>query len=535
MTFPVYKIEIREPDDTLRHTITKDAINIRFTSILTTNVGTFSFSLPTKFADSYKYNDVEVFDKVKIWLDHGTVPANPLFAGRILRINAPLAKETGYVRVFKGRDLGEVLLRRFKRDKAWVSTGASTIVTELANDLSLGTGEITADATSLNVTVETEPYFDLLQRISDYYDAGGSVLKDFAVDISNNLRWKTRPWRTVGVESLVVGESIETYDPTYDVDQVKNKIRVYGEAGTFKPPDQDASWTENTTDWTVDTGENLRADVPKKVGTYAIYCYTGNLADTVDFNRTITSTNIRFINELRFYIFLDTGAAGADPCDVRLHAPDASNYFKASLGNSAGWTFKTLSLGASNMYDVDKNPDGEWVAVGSANWWDIREIQFIVTYPINDQETAVDGMYFVPDRYVYTAEDGTSQTDYGVRDFEFFDDHLTSNTECEKRAKTFLYQLKDPATRLDVTTRGNPNILIGDRLSMTIPAEGISAENFDVVSVTHMLNKMIGFKTFSSMVNTAYTRDMPATAYHEVLRNWKTRQNMVARGRQIVR
>lgn len=502
---------------------------------MTTNVGRFSFSLPTKFGTLYKYNDVAVFDKVKIWLDYGTVPVDPLFAGRILRINAPLATETGYVRVFKGRDLSEVLLRRFKRDKAWVSTGASTIVTELANDLSLGTGEITADATSVNLTVETEPYFDVLQRISDYYDVGGSVLKDFFVDISNNLRWKTRPLRTVGVETLAVGDNIETCDPTYDVDLVYNKIRVYGEAGTFKPPDQDASWTENTTDWTADTGENLRADVPKQVGTYAIYCYTGNLADTVDFYRTITSTNIRFINELRFYIFLDTGAATADPCDVRLHAPDASNYFKASLGNSAGWTFKTLQLGASNMYDADKNPNGDWTAVGSANWWDIRKIQFIVTYPIDDQETAVDGMYFVPDRYVYTAEDGTSQTDYGIRDFEHFDDHLTSNSDCEKRAKTFLYQLKDLVTRLDVTTPGNPNILIGDRLSMTIPAENISAENFDVVSVTHMLNKMIGFKTLCSMVNTANTRNMPATAYTEILRNWQARQSKVARGRQIIR
>ena len=364
------------------------------------------------------------------------------------------------------------------------------------------------------------------------------MLKDFCVTASNDLKWKTRPWRTAGVETLTVGENIETYDPTYDVDQVKNKIRVYGEAGTFKPPDQDASWTENTTSWTLNQGENLRPDVPKKVGTYAIYCHTGALAYTADFERAITPTNIRFINELRFWRFLDTGAATADPCDIRLYAPDASNYFRASLEKSAGWLFKTLQLGANNMYDVDKNPDGDWVAIGYANWWDIRVIRFVVTYPIQDQETAIDGMYFVPDRYVYTAEDsgaGSSQEKYGVRDFEFFDDHLTSNSECERGAKTFLYQMKDLVTRLDVTTPGNPNILIGDRLSMTIPAEGISAENFDVVSVTHMLNKMNGFKTYCSMVNTANTRDMPATAYPEVLRNWKNRQSMVARGRQIIR
>lgn len=64
----------------------------------------------------------------------------------------------------------------------------------------------------------------------------------------------------------------------------------------------------------------------------------------------------------------------------------------------------------------------------------------------------VDGLYFDKGRWRSTAEDATSQTNYGVREAEYRFDTLHSDSDCEKRAETLLYPLKDPPIRLDVAT-----------------------------------------------------------------------------------
>jgi len=74
-------------------------------------------------------------------------------------------------------------------------------------------------------------------------------------------------------------------------------------------------------------------------------------------------------------------------------------------------------------------------------------------------------------------------------DLVVIDDNLRSDAECESRANTLKAKLKDPTTQIDVLTTLNLNILIGDRLSMTIPAEGIAAANYDVLSVEHTLSE----------------------------------------------
>jgi len=534
MTIPVYKIEIRQPDDTLLHTIEKDAINIRTTEVLTDNVGTFSFAVPTKKSGgSYYYNDVSVFDKAKIWFGYDAVSGDPDFIGRILRITAPLSTETGYVRVFKGRSQGEILQRRFKKNKHWDGVGASTIVTELANDLSLGTGDIVADATSVDLTVKTDTYFSLLQKISDYYDAGGSVKKDFFVDVDYDLVWKARPFRTVGVETLTVGENIVNYQVLRDIERVRNNIQVYGAPNTFIPTDQD-SWTENnSTNWTAVQG-SLQHDYSNgwaKVGTYCIKS-TAPASEICQFYRTHNQITIRTVNSINFW-HLDEGQASVNNY-VRLRAPDASNYFQADLSTDTNWMFESITLGPANEYSATLNPNGKWSKTGSPNWWDIQATEFYYVRNALNQASRTDGIYYAPDRVYGSAEDATSQTDYGEREAEVFDDVLLTASDCSVRAETLLYQLKDPAVRIDVTTPGNTNILVGDRLSMTIPAENITTANYDVVSVTHN-NSLSGFLTTVSMVDSANVRGLPASSLAEVFRALKRTQGSLGKGVQMVK
>lgn len=537
MTRPVYKIETYT-GAVLDHTIENEALTIRTTEVLTDNVGSFSFAVPTKKNGSdYYFDDVSVFDKVKIWFGYDTVSGDPDFIGRILRISAPLSMETGYIRVFKGRSQGEILQRRFKQNKHWDGIGASTIVTELANDLSLGTGDIEADATSVDLTVKTDTYFSLLQKISDYYDGGGSIQKDFYVDVDYDLVWASRdgtaPFRSgASVETLTVGDNIINYSVLRDIERVRNNIQVYGAANTYIPTDKD-DWTENdSTNWTATQG-SLQHDYSNgwaKVGTYCIKS-TAPASKICQFHRTHDRVTMRTVNSLNFWHF-DEGQTSVDNW-VRLRAPDSGNYFQALINKGTSWMLETLSLGPNNE-TADAAEQGKWYSSGSPNWWNIQAVEFWYERNALNQTARTDGVYYAPDRVYGSAEDNTSKTNYGEREAEFIDDTLLAASDCSVRAETLLYQLKDPAVRIDVTTPGNTNILVGDRLSMTIPAEGISAANYDVVSVAHSFSPR-GFFTTAAMVDSANVRGLPATSLNEVFRALKSTQGAIGKGVELVK
>lgn len=201
---------------------------------------------------------------------------------------------------------------------------------------------------------------------------------------------------------------------------------------------------------------------------------------------------------------------------MRLRAPDSANYFEADYNTGGAWTFNELDLGTAHEYHATRNPNGTWTKGGSANWWDIEHIQFRANWAVNNNFIYIDGLWFFPERWSDTASNAASQTSYGQRDLEVTDDKLHSDGDCEKRAETLLYQLKDPPTQIDLTVVGNTNVLVGDRLSMTIPAEGISAANYDVISVEHSFTNN-GFITGAVMVDSGDVRKPVANTPMDLL------------------
>lgn len=509
MTRPVYKIQTYTVD-LLDHTITDDVESVYFKDVITDGVGQFRFVVPTKKNGGYFYDDIALQDKVKIFLGYDSVGATPDFVGKVSRISAPLSVDSGYVRFISGLGLGEILLRRFKTNNFYDGVGASTIVTELADDLGLGTSEIVGDATAETHEVRTKRYIDLLKEVSDYwFNAGTQVKKDFKVDVDNNLLWKARPLRTSGVETFIVGENILNYNVTRSLNSVKNNITVYGQAEAPYPRDKD-EWTEDAAwdaYWTASVGSVLRTDgagplADPQVGSYEIMGDAG-AGSQVTFKFNNPHITIRDINTLYFWYW--ASSVPPDQGQLRIHAPDSSNYFYTDLTLDGVWHFSEWPLGPKQEYDVATNPNGIWNKQGSPNWWNMEYIEFDCTWGGANQEIYIDGMYFYPERWTGTASDATSQTNYGQRDAEFTYNKLHSDDEAEKRAQTLLYQLKDSIVQIQLTTPGNTNVLVGDRLSMNIPAEGISASDFDVLTVEQFLSAD-GFLTKALMVNTANIR-----------------------------
>jgi hypothetical protein len=222
----------------------------------------------------------------------------------------------------------------------------------------------------------------------------------------------------------------------------------------------------------------------------------------------------------------------------RLFAPDDVRYYECTYDVNGlaldTWHFVRIALGKNNVYNVDTNPEGQWVEVGDlvlgpASWDDLAKLEIDLAYG-QDHKFYLDGLCFSFGRWRFNDDDAASQASYGIQDAAVMDNQLQSDAECEARATAMIYQQKDPVTRIDMLVAGNKNILRGDRLSITLPAEAISAANYYVTGVEHHLNTKDGWTTTATMVNTVNNRNVPALNEKEVVLKEIKRAREIGRG-----
>ena len=523
------KILIYDTSDTLIHTVTTDVLNCTVKPILTSDIGTFNFSLPAQNGFTYVYNDIGAFYKAEMYLGYETLTSNDLqLTGRILKITNQYDGQQA-IRSFQGKDLGEQLERQFITNKGFLKAAGTIAKDDIATELGILNypWKMDDDTNVESLNVRTKSYLEVLKTISDYWvDSSHRVQKDFYVDAVNDLVWKTRPIRTTDVETLTYGENILGYTLTYDIMPTKNSITVYGAPTAYLPDDKD-SYTEDLTDWTAPSG-TLTADnsyQTPKAGTNLIRCtFTDNTgppyAQDVTFQRLLPKITLRDINKLNFWYYSGFTTSGYTHLTCRLQCPDDSNYVELNLNTTQVWHWADLALGDSAIYDATENPSGIWTTVvGSPNWWNIQGIRFH-----GDSSGyagalifCVDKLYFSPDRWVGFAEDvATSQVYYGLREAEYTDENLLSDNDCLQRANTLLMQLKEKTIAVELITPGNTNIKIGDRIPLTLPPDNISGIDFDVVSVEHAYANS-GFQTTAEMLYSNDKRVSPPKTVAESL------------------
>lgn len=386
--------------------------------------------------------------------------------------------------------------------------------------LILPTINIDEDTTQVTLQSVDEFYWNMLQKISDYwYDAGTQIKKDFYVDIDNNLVWKSRPLRTEGVETLTVGENITSYNVVRDLQSVRNRFKIYGIqdrpwSGSYGRD----GWSDSTSGWGGSGSISTNADRPQTgLGSYSIQVQEEGPSSVINMYKTWTSFSAIYPYEkrwLKFWLKVVVSTGHPRWIDVWLYAPNSSNAFRlynVPLIDSDRWQEFKFQIGPGS--------DFELTPMGSPDWGQIGGI-FIANNASAQSEPhtmRVDLLHFI-DRYQYTVNDATSQSNYGIREMAMTDDRLLSDSDCQKRGESLCYQMKNPPIRLDVATVGNPNILVGDRLSMTIPAEDISEQNYDVVTVEHNFSMLTGFQTRMIMINSADRRIVPPVTPNEILK-----------------
>jgi hypothetical protein len=223
---------------------------------------------------------------------------------------------------------------------------------------------------------------------------------------------------------------------------------------------------------------------------------------------------------------------------IRLYCPGEDRYFQVgpfTLGDVDNtWKFHRWSLGLANTYNASSNPTGQWVATGTPDpdWEQISGIYVAGYSSTMDAYMGIDGLCFNFGRWRSEAEDGDSIDDYEQHDLTVVNDLLNSDAECQIHAETLLNQRKDPVVRLDLKVNGNKNILVGDRLPITLAAENISGQYFYVVSVEqHFAKEPEGWNTIATLVDTLNTRNIPSATPQDAILKELRRQREIGAGR----
>lgn len=308
---------------------------------------------------------------------------------------------------------------------------------------------------------------------------GGVIGFDARVDSAGNVHVFKRGKY---ISTVDLTNKIINYERSIDVHRVRNKIKVYGKAerpwsGSVS---KDNPWTEELTNWFSSGISGLDEDAI--LGSYSIHfentdVMAGWLGRT--FNSIKIGKNRNEYKELRFHIKV-SHSIGADCGEVTIRiGKDDSNYFvyRVNPPKLDTWEEKTLSLGPDTV------PIG---ITGTPSWNDIAYLRFYLSFAgMGTITIKIDALHFWGRRFEGFAQDTISIAKYGTRWNEpQVDDELTSDVECELKAKSLIDFLKDPITSLRLQVEGDNNFVAGYRQRVIIANINLDAY-FRILEIRH--------------------------------------------------
>ena len=413
---------------------------------------------------------------------------------RVESVKCESSPTENYIRV-SGRCWGEKLFRRVIT-KTYDNKKGEEIVKDLL-DYYVGLSHVrdstelveNTDTTYTHLAYENTPVWDIIKYIAESSDLAGVIGYDFRVAPDGKFEFFPKNSKT---SSVSLSEKIEVSEYRKDILRVRNRIRVYGCQGKNFPANLDL-WSESLDGWTTVSG-SIELDARSRQGTY---CLRLNAPANVVGNIYRTFNTLVKPQTFVMWAWMP-GNLGGGYGYVRLFAPDSANYFQANISSLLEskcilqWGLISLGLGPSNMYDANNNPSGVWTKVGNPQWSQISGLQLIISALTVSTYIMYDGDFgFLNCSYTGTAEDSASQSAYGLRELTETDEELTSDNECNLRAKALLDYLKNPAESLTLTSTvidyGTTPPLAADKIHVTLPNENIDSD-FRIESVEYYVN-----------------------------------------------
>lgn len=509
-------------------------------------IGDFYVTLPAQIAGkTYKYSDVALFDDVIIYLGKGhTLSPNPICGGKINKITGEAGSNVS--RTFHGKTYAEVLERCFLTQN-FMAVYASAVATEIGSLAGLNTASIVVDATNyISENYDGISYLEILNRVSDFWFGSAMIQRDWFVDASKNLLWAARPFRTSGVETITFGRNMLQPTVYYDLSTVKNYIQCFGAAKRTEPLDVTIAdpYTEALTGWAgTDASIALSTQYVRK-GIYGIYITETTLPVPAKWSATFTMPLTLYggnrkdgYGNLHFFLRWRNSAHAPLTINVELIMDVGGDSFIATLpftsysSNNDQWVEYNLGLGPDQAGDPTQT--WQWNFLDN-NYWNspIQAVKFTVYLGFGSSvnDLIIDDFYFNQGHFRSgVVSDAGSITAYGQRDAVEFDDKLCDDGSCLNRALSFLNMYRYPITRIDWPMPLNLNVLPSDRLTLSVPNEGIVAYPFDVINVHHTIRNQSGLTQVQTSGSVS-TRRIPAINQIEALIRNQERVVMLNRG-----
>lgn len=318
------------------------------------------------------------------------------------------------------------------------------------------------DTTYTKLDYTDSPLWDILKYIAESSDKNGAIGYDFRVAPDGKFEFFPKNSKTSPVDLTDRMEQIKYRE---DIHRIRNRIKVNGIADKSVPLDKDA-WTESLTPtdgvWTATSG-SISFDTSKKakgtgsVKLYAQDLYYGACLFTLNAGKQV---NCNLYPIFSFVAFLEKTYNG----NVILQLFDTSGR-EARKNLTIGpneWRTTELRVGVGN--------ESDWESIQAGfDWTQVKQVKISCDFSgVGTGSFWVDGLYFGGRRYEAVEEDAASIAAYGLRELTETDEELSSDNECDLRAKALLAYLKDPAEYLTVTSSvidyGNSPLLPADKI-----------------------------------------------------------------------
>jgi len=211
---PIHKIEVT--NGTTTYDVTDYVTGGEYTYGVTETIGSFTFTIDNS---TEGYTSVfNLWNEVKVYLDYGTSATTLKFLGRIER-----ASKSNSAITITGRGPGVITIGK-NVTYSTVDTARSTALTEIIEKyFDITTSNIETDSGLISVDYIDLPFWEVVE---DLCSRGGF---DAYVDPTYDFHYFESGSRENATEVVVhTYNLIETGDFSQDLEQVYNKIKVYG-------------------------------------------------------------------------------------------------------------------------------------------------------------------------------------------------------------------------------------------------------------------------------------------------------------------
>ena len=324
------------------------------------------------------------------------------------------------------------------------------------------------------------PAWDILKYVAETSDNSGVIGFDFRVEPDGKFAFFPKLNK---VNNTVLTDNIESSSYRKNITRVRNRVKIYGLADKSVPVNK-LDWTKSLTptggSWAAYSGSiTLDSTGAPDGGACIKLAVSANNFGSCHFDlETGHEVNTNLYPLIDLQLKLDDTYSGTGFIRLR---DTAGRFATKNVTISPDEAWHVFENGAGTAYA------NQWEKVDSGfDWSAVNQVSFSLYFPsgVGNGDFRIHSLYFGGCRYSAVSEDATSQAAIGIREYVEVDEELWSDNECDLRAKALLAYLKDPAEYLTIVSTlldyGTSPILAGDKVTLSLPNEGISNGSFRV-------------------------------------------------------